>query len=137
MHLYVELWKAKLTWLDLSAQERQGCIQSIGFKMRMLCRTLDVFAVVVFLTAGVIAQDTAPDWPQWRGPNRDGTVASFTAPRSWPERLTLGSLVDEVAQHGQLALHYLYGDTLPSDGTRGDWFRPESVVQIIPHLLKL
>jgi hypothetical protein len=55
MHLYVELWKAKLTWLDLSAQERQGCVQSIGSKMRMLCRTLDVFAVVVFLTAGVIA----------------------------------------------------------------------------------
>ena len=94
MHLYVELWKAKLIWLDLPAQERQGCIQSIGPKMRMLCRTLDVFAVVVFLTAGVIAQDTAPDWPQWRGPNRDGTVASFTAPRPWPERLTLGWRVD-------------------------------------------
>ncbi len=29
-----------------------------------------------------------PDWPQWRGPNRDGTLATFVAPSSWPERLT-------------------------------------------------
>ena len=28
------------------------------------------------------------DWPQWRGPNRDGTVASFVAPKTWPEQLT-------------------------------------------------
>ncbi len=29
----------------------------------------------------------AQDWPQWRGPNRDGVVASFTAPKVWPEKL--------------------------------------------------
>jgi len=29
----------------------------------------------------------AQDWPQWRGPNRDGVVASFTAPRVWPDKL--------------------------------------------------
>ncbi len=27
------------------------------------------------------------DWPQWRGPNRDGTVAGFREPKVWPERL--------------------------------------------------
>jgi outer membrane protein assembly factor BamB len=27
------------------------------------------------------------DWPQWRGPHRDGAVASFDAPASWPARL--------------------------------------------------
>jgi outer membrane protein assembly factor BamB len=29
----------------------------------------------------------AQNWPQWRGPNRDGAVASFTKPAAWPERL--------------------------------------------------
>jgi outer membrane protein assembly factor BamB len=29
----------------------------------------------------------AQDWPQWRGPNRDG-VAPFTEPKVWPEKLT-------------------------------------------------
>ncbi len=43
-------------------------------------------AVVVcsfVLTIPVAAQD----WPQWRGPNRDGAVASFREPSSWPDRL--------------------------------------------------
>lgn len=30
----------------------------------------------------------AQDWPQWRGPNRDGKVSGFTAPQSWPTNLT-------------------------------------------------
>src|SRR5215212_9224279 len=29
----------------------------------------------------------AADWPQWRGPNRDGRVLGFNAPRSWPKTL--------------------------------------------------
>jgi len=28
------------------------------------------------------------DWPQWRGPNRDGSAPSFTVPAAWPEQLT-------------------------------------------------
>ncbi len=28
------------------------------------------------------------DWPQWRGPNRDGKAAGFVAPDKWPEKLT-------------------------------------------------
>ncbi len=30
----------------------------------------------------------AQDWPQWRGPNRDGKVTGFTAPQTWPKELT-------------------------------------------------
>ena len=30
----------------------------------------------------------AKDWPQWRGPNRDGKVKGFTAPQKWPTELT-------------------------------------------------
>jgi outer membrane protein assembly factor BamB len=40
------------------------------------------------LTTFVSAQNTALDWPQWRGPNRDGTLASFTEPKAWPDNLT-------------------------------------------------
>ncbi len=29
----------------------------------------------------------AQDWPQWRGPNRDGKVTGFTAPQTWPKAL--------------------------------------------------
>lgn len=34
-----------------------------------------------------VSTASAQDWPQWRGPNRDGAVASFRAPASWPEHL--------------------------------------------------
>jgi outer membrane protein assembly factor BamB len=34
------------------------------------------------------AQNAGTDWPQFRGPTRDGSVASFTEPRTWPDRLT-------------------------------------------------
>src|SRR6266536_3260485 len=34
------------------------------------------------------------DWPQWRGPNRDGAIASFTEPKAWPEKLTRKWKVD-------------------------------------------
>jgi outer membrane protein assembly factor BamB len=30
----------------------------------------------------------AQDWPQWRGVNRDGRAADFTAPATWPKELT-------------------------------------------------
>ena len=45
--------------------------------------------VVAFaaLAVHVGGQNNAGDWPQWRGPNRDGAAGSFTAPSSWPERL--------------------------------------------------
>jgi len=34
------------------------------------------------------AQYRPTDWPQWRGPNRDGAIASFTEPNPWPDKLT-------------------------------------------------
>src|SRR6185369_10457898 len=32
----------------------------------------------------------AQDWPQWRGPARDGKSAAFNAPKTWPKELTKG-----------------------------------------------
>ncbi|MBP8305185.1 MAG: PQQ-like beta-propeller repeat protein [Phycisphaerae bacterium] len=39
--------------------------------------------LVLVCASGVLAQD----WPQWRGPNRDGKVAGFVAPQTWPDTL--------------------------------------------------
>lgn len=39
------------------------------------------------LTVFVVGHLHAQDWPQWRGPKRDGAVASFSEPSAWPERL--------------------------------------------------
>lgn len=44
-------------------------------------------ALLAALIAGAIVPVAAQDWPQWRGPNRDGAVAPVSAPKSWPERL--------------------------------------------------
>jgi outer membrane protein assembly factor BamB len=37
---------------------------------------------------------SAADWTGWRGPNRDGSLASFAAPATWPEALTARWKVD-------------------------------------------
>jgi outer membrane protein assembly factor BamB len=42
-------------------------------------------AIVLALLLQVAA--AAQDWPQWRGPNRDGAVAAFREPAAWPESL--------------------------------------------------
>lgn len=59
-----------------------------------MCRTngtLVSWALAATLFACAMAPTAAQspaDWPQWRGPNRDGAVASFTAPARWPDQLT-------------------------------------------------
>jgi len=49
-------------------------------------RTMVALAVcvVVMIASCAVGQD----WPQWRGPNRDGKVSGFTAPKEWPKELT-------------------------------------------------
>jgi outer membrane protein assembly factor BamB len=41
----------------------------------------------VYITITLAQVCLAQDWPQWRGPNRDAVVSSFTAPQAWPEKL--------------------------------------------------
>jgi len=51
---------------------------------------------LVVLVAGLLlrAPASAQDWPQWRGPDRTGTAASFTPPATWPDTLTRGWSVE-------------------------------------------
>lgn len=60
--------------------------------MNLLHRWLPPIALVSALATNLVAQ--SPDWPQWRGPGRNGVVPSFAAPRVWPDELTLRWKVD-------------------------------------------
>jgi len=60
----------------------------------MVCPGLVMLAFVAIAPGVLISQGLGPDWPQFRGPNRDGAVASFVEPTAWPERLTQQWKVD-------------------------------------------
>jgi outer membrane protein assembly factor BamB len=51
--------------------------------MKQWHRSVAAAAAAVVLSAAVFAGD----WPQWRGPNRDGKVTGFTPPAAWPKAL--------------------------------------------------
>ena len=44
--------------------------------------------VILAALAAVTQVAAAQNWPQWRGPNRDGAVMAFDEPASWPSILT-------------------------------------------------
>jgi outer membrane protein assembly factor BamB len=53
-------------------------MRSVSFRIRTLAA-----CALLMLASGVTAQD----WPQWRGPNRDGKAPGFKAPATWPASL--------------------------------------------------
>jgi outer membrane protein assembly factor BamB len=46
-----------------------------------------VRTAVLILGLGGAASRLSADWPQWRGPNRDGVVRGVAVPRKWPKTL--------------------------------------------------
>ena len=59
--------------------------------MDVMTRTRwDLCAVALLLTVPLVgrAQNAGTDWPQFRGPNRDGSAAAFKEPQTWPTQLT-------------------------------------------------
>jgi outer membrane protein assembly factor BamB len=48
-----------------------------------------LLALLVSMSLSIVAigQGASQDWPQWRGPSRDGSIPSFKPPAVWPERL--------------------------------------------------
>ncbi|MGA2739616.1 MAG: PQQ-binding-like beta-propeller repeat protein [Bryobacteraceae bacterium] len=70
-----------------------------------------VLVVAVWAVAG------AEDWPQWRGPHRDGVATGFPEPKAWPEKLTLKWKVtvgeghaSPVVADGRIYVHSRQGD---------------------------
>lgn len=49
-----------------------------------ICRAALCFCFIATLAGEV---SFAQEWSGWRGPNRDGAVLSFSAPKSWPDQL--------------------------------------------------
>jgi len=42
---------------------------------------------IIFVLMVLLQNLQSQDWPQWRGPDRDGHVAKFSAPTKWPDSL--------------------------------------------------
>ncbi len=66
---------------------------------------------------GLLVIVWAQDWPQWRGPNRDGVTSTFSEPKQWPEKLKLKWKVNVGEGHsspvvagGRIYLHTRQGD---------------------------
>ena len=47
-----------------------------------------LWALALMFALALSAVVTAQDWPQWRGPARDGHIEGFRAPATWPKELT-------------------------------------------------
>lgn len=81
--------------------------------MRPIVRTLPL--ALILLAAGPAAQSA--DWPQWRGPGRDGAAPGFPAPATWPTALGRAWSIEvgegyasPVAAGGKVFVHSRQGD---------------------------
>ena len=55
--------------------------------MSRFMSVLTAAVILLVLIGAVHAPTYAQDWPQWRGPGRDGLITSFREPKAWPAQL--------------------------------------------------
>jgi outer membrane protein assembly factor BamB len=68
-------------------QETMLHLNTLGFRLHAV-RSLRYFGVIALLLVGGIPTNVHADdgdWPQWRGPARDGHAASQSLLKTWPE----------------------------------------------------
>ena len=72
------------------------------------------FSLLILLAAG---PSLAGDWPQWRGPNRDGSTGDLFVPQTWPKtlkeewRVTVGvGHSSPLLANGKIYLHTRQGE---------------------------
>jgi outer membrane protein assembly factor BamB len=94
----------------------------VGAKARQKVEGADMlkFRSTLWLCAILIAFSqlvSAQQWPQWRGPNRDGLIPSFTPPAKWPKNLTQrwktaigGGYSSPVVSQSKIFVHSSNGD---------------------------
>jgi len=75
------------------------------------------FRSLLLVLAVLAFSALAEDWPQWRGPNRDGVAVGVAEPKAWPDKLTLKWKVDvgeghssPVVADGRIYVHTRQGD---------------------------
>src|SRR5262245_6907823 len=86
--------------------------------MRITARLSLISVGVIIATGLVLSQQRATsDWPQFRGPNRDGVAGAFEVPARWPDSLVRQWKVEVGAGH---ASPILVGNRVYVFARRGD-----------------
>src|SRR5215471_7476272 len=62
--------------------------------MRLRDAVLVAIVAAAEMIGTVAGQNATADWPQWRGPSRDGSLEGFVEPKNWPDRLTARWKID-------------------------------------------
>jgi outer membrane protein assembly factor BamB len=80
-------------------------------------RRIVLCAVAALAVVSIGSLALAADWPQWRGPARDGVAGSFRAPKAWPAKLTKvwsieagGGYASPLVAGGKIYLHARQGE---------------------------
>ena len=80
-------------------------------------KKINLLGIIIFAMLLCTSILSAQDWPQWRGPQRDGHVPKFSAPAKWPDSLKQVWKIEvgagpssPVVADGKIYLHTRDGD---------------------------
>ena len=77
-----------------------------------------IAACIINTPAVTLAQYGAQDYPQWRGPHRDGAAATFVVPAAWPDHCQGGVGQLQGRSDVRTSCHCLWVSPAHPGGTR-------------------